>query len=649
MIRRSRPVNGKRFSYRQLVLVLLAPMLATVLALAMTVLSQPRVAGLTTELLVLERWGLHLDGLQDRMLLAESAVRAFRLTGAADSSLLEPFDTARSEVPQMLEALRADGEEFDRLRRFTDALSGLVAERLRTLEALRDAPEAGSSAERAVARMGVTFSQRLSEQVTAGDRTLAALVATRESQLVGLARSQRYAWLLVPAGLVVTLAVAVRLVRRGNRSIQVLTRNILNLVEGRELEPYAPDGSQLEELAAALEQTSRMLESREAQRLAAQREAQRANEAKTGFLSRMSHELRTPLTAVLGFAELLDMDDLTDEQRDSVRHITVAGRHLLMLINEVLDISRIESGDLAVSVEPVELGEVMASALALMRPMAEERGIRLPEACGQGVFVRADRQRTTQVLLNLLSNAVKYNRPSGDIHVTCEVVDGTVRISVTDTGMGISPELLPRVFAAFDRLGAEQTGVEGTGVGLLLSKGLVEAMEGRLTLESVAGVGSTFTVELPQARQPAQPAVSPQPAPVAGTQEVRVVKVLYVEDNAANLDLVARFLQQMSGVELITTMQGSLAFDLARLHKPNLILLDLHLPDLDGETVLRRLRADPETAGVRIAMLTADATPGQERRLLALGADDYLTKPLDFGRLAEVIRSGEPMAPVTPA
>ena len=374
----------------------------------------------------------------------------------------------------------------------------------------------------------------------------------------------------------------------------------------------------------------------------AKQEAERANQAKSEFLSRMSHELRTPLNAILGFGQLLRLDDLTQGQRESVDQILRGGRHLLGLINEVLEISRIETGSLAISSEAVNLAELLTETLELIRPLAAERDIRIqpPSAGDCPWIVQADRQRLRQVLLNLASNAVKYNHHGGRIAFACQPADGRVRILVHDTGPGIPADKLPRLFTPFDRLGAEQTDIQGTGMGLALSKRLTEAMGGTLTAHSVHGQGSTFTVELAQAEDPlaryqrkAPTQSTPQRHPGDGPERT----VLYVEDNPSNLRLVQRVLSERGDVRLVTATRGDAVQDLVRQHLPDLVLLDLHLPDLGGQEVLRRLHADPQTAPVPVVVVSADATAGQIQRLLAAGAADYLTKPLDVDRFLEVV------------
>ena len=368
-------------------------------------------------------------------------------------------------------------------------------------------------------------------------------------------------------------------------------------------------------------------------------EAERANRAKSEFLSRMSHELRTPMNSILGFAQLLERGALAPSQQRHVHHILTAGRHLLRLINEVLDIARIEAGRQQLSLEPVRLGVVMQEALALARPLAAEARVRLVEgdAPAADLFVRADRQRLTQVLLNLLSNAVKYNRAEGEVRVGWEPLPdedggpGGVRVRVEDTGPGIPAEKRDQLFVPFARLGAEYTEVEGTGLGLALSRRLVEAMGGELVLERSGAGGSSFAVDLRVSRDPVQALqirIEPR-APAGAAAPHAPVTLLYVEDNLANLSLVETILDLRPGWRAIPALQGRLGAELAREHAPDVVLLDLHLPDVQGDEVLRRLRADPRTARIPVVMISADATPRTIDRLRAEGADAYLTKPLD--------------------
>jgi len=399
---------------------------------------------------------------------------------------------------------------------------------------------------------------------------------------------------------------------------------------------YGASGAPESIVGHALDITARK-ETEEALRLA-KREADAANQAKNEFLSRMSHELRTPLNAVLGFGQLLELDDLSEEHRASVGHIVRAGRHLLELINEILDISRIEAGQFAVSLEPVPLHEVAREAAALIRPLAVELGVRVECLVADDGYVLADRKRLEQVLLNLGSNAVKYNRAGGSVWITATAAaDGRRRILVADTGPGIDPTMIPRLFRPFERLSTAPTAVEGTGLGLALSKRLVDAMGGTIGVDSRPGEGSTFWVELPLAVvPPARPRREARKHLEARGSDARLT-VLYIEDNLPNLELIQGVLTHRPAVRLISAMQGQLGLDLAREHRPGLILLDLHLPDLPGDEVLRRLRADPRTRGIPVVVISADVTPGQIDRMLGAGVAAYLTKPIDVRRLIELV------------
>jgi signal transduction histidine kinase/CheY-like chemotaxis protein len=378
-----------------------------------------------------------------------------------------------------------------------------------------------------------------------------------------------------------------------------------------------------------------------AQAREAQVMAEAANRAKSEFLSRMSHELRTPLNAILGFSQLLELNPLTDEQRECVAQINRGGKHLLGLINEVLDIARIEAGRMELSPEPVGIVDVCHEILDLVRPLGAHRGIQfhIDLAGLNGSCVRADNQKLKQVLLNLFSNAVKYNRDGGQVRLSpAEAAPGRLGLAVSDTGPGIPAEKLGRLFVPFDRLGAEQTGVEGSGLGLALSKSLIELMGGTLTVTSAVGQGSRFCIELAHVEAPVElPGVggAAVPAPTAGSAAVRTV--LYIEDNLDNLRLVQCILAHRPGIHLLTAMQGSLGADLAREHQPDLIFLDVHLPDQSGSQLLRQLQAAEQTRRIPVVVVSADATARQIERLRAAGARDYLTKPINVPRFLEIV------------
>jgi CheY-like chemotaxis protein len=322
----------------------------------------------------------------------------------------------------------------------------------------------------------------------------------------------------------------------------------------------------------------------------------------------------------------------------------------------VLDIAAIEAGRLTLSLEPVDLADVAAETVSLIRPLADQHHIALAGpnvTCGTHVL--GDRQRLKQVLLNLLSNAVKHNREGGSVHLDCEPAPGErLRIKVTDTGQGIPSDAIERLFVPFERV-ADERGIEGTGLGLPLSKRLAEVMGGTLELASTPQQGSTFWIELPLAEAPVQQAerqLDGEPAPAA-EQADRTgpeLTVLYIEDNLSNLQLVERVLGRRPGVRLISAMRPQLGLDLAGQHHPDLILLDLHLPDMPGEAVLRRLWSSPATADIPVAILSADARPVLIERLLGEGFREFLTKPLDVKELLGLVDTiaAEREQPVSP-
>jgi len=360
----------------------------------------------------------------------------------------------------------------------------------------------------------------------------------------------------------------------------------------------------------------------------------------------MSHELRTPMNAILGFSQLLQSDPehpLADIQRDSVQEILHAGRHLLELINEVLDLARIESGKFTVSQEPVPLMPLIADCLALIRPQAEARSIGIVEAGrGCGEYVLADRVRLKQVLLNLLSNAVTYNRAQGTLSVVCMRQGDAIQIRVSDTGAGLSAEQQTRLFVAFERLDADQSAVEGAGIGLALSKRLVELMHGEIGVESTPGSGSTFWVRLPiadghtEAPHDANAAASDDQVGSSGSH--RQWNVLCIEDNPANLRLIERILSRRDDIHLLTAVAPGLGLELAAAHRPALILLDINLPDMDGYDVMKCLREDPATHDIPVVAISANAMPKDLARGKAAGFVDYLTKPLDIDQLLRTVQ-----------
>jgi signal transduction histidine kinase/ActR/RegA family two-component response regulator len=372
--------------------------------------------------------------------------------------------------------------------------------------------------------------------------------------------------------------------------------------------------------------------------------AEKANRAKTDFLSSMSHELRTPLNAILGFAQLMESGSPapTPAQKRNLDQILKGGWYLLELINEVLDLALIESGNVILSQEPVSLGEVMLECRAMIEPQAHQRGIELTfPRFDIPCFVNADRTRVKQVLINLLFNAIKYNKPGGAVVVECAVTrPDWIRISVRDTGAGLGAEQLAQLFQPFNRLGKEAGVEEGTGIGLVVTKRLVELMGGEIGVESTVGSGSVFWVQLsltgaPQLVGPeAEQALAARPQVPDGTP---LRTVLYVEDNPANLELVEQLIGRHSGLRLLSAADGNLGIEFARIHQPDVILMDINLPGINGIEAMKILRADPSTAHIPIIALSANAVPRDITRALEAGFFNYLTKPIKVNEFMDAL------------
>jgi PAS domain S-box-containing protein len=379
----------------------------------------------------------------------------------------------------------------------------------------------------------------------------------------------------------------------------------------------------------------------------AREQAELASRAKSEFLSRMSHELRTPLNAILGFTQLMELENVAPSLAESVHHISQAGKHLLSLINEVLDISRIDAGRFALALEPIDVRAFLNEALERIRNFAQRHNVtaalQVSENEAPPFQVLADRQRLHQVVFNLLSNAVKYNRPGGHVDVSYRADGPNVRIAVADTGRGIEPDKLARLFLPFERLGAESTDVEGAGIGLALSRGIVNALQGELKVESRAGEGSTFWVTLPQAGDQAVSAeeikavIAPIPPAPAKTAAYARHTLLYIEDQDLNLRLVERVLNPLPQYRLLTALQGGAGLNLAREQLPDLILLDLNLPDMTGDEVLHQLKSDPKVRHIPVIMVSADVMGDRIQHLLRLGASGYLTKPYKLEQFLKTI------------
>jgi len=434
------------------------------------------------------------------------------------------------------------------------------------------------------------------------------------------------------------------------RPLQRLTRRVESMHAADDLKQKIElDGpEEFRILARAFNtMTDRLLQSVEAQGA-----AEAASQAKSEFLSSMSHELRTPMNAILGFGQLLDGDPdqpLSEDQKESVHQILRSGEHLLELINEVLDLSKVEAGKLSLSIEPVEPGLVIGECITLIQPMAKKRSIRITDRTTD-IFlpaVRVDRTRFRQSLLNLMSNAVKYNRESGSITLDAAFTDGDkVRFNISDTGVGISAVDHDRVFEAFSRVTSPETEIEGTGIGLTITKRLIELMDGDVGFTSTEGEGSTFWIEVPvdaggaprsDMGVPSVMAVVDAGASAAAANGDAPFVVLYVEDNPANLKLMETILRRIAGVKLLSAHTAELGIEVALNKNPDLILMDINLPGMDGFEALDRLKTDAATAHMPVVAVSANAMPRDIERGREAGFVDYLTKPIRIPQIKDLL------------
>jgi PAS domain S-box-containing protein len=372
--------------------------------------------------------------------------------------------------------------------------------------------------------------------------------------------------------------------------------------------------------------------------------AEKANLAKSDFLSSMSHELRTPLSAILGFAQLMESGSPlpTISQKRSIDQILHAGWYLLDLINEILDLALIESGRLSLSLEPISLAEVMHECQAMIEPQAQKRDISVAFPQFEiPYFVQADRTRVKQVLINLLSNAIKYNKVGGTVVVDCIAsTPGRTRICVKDSGEGLPPDKLTQLFQPFNRLGQEANAEEGTGIGLVVAKRLIELMEGVIGAESTVGKGSVFWIEMNLTPEPQPAADSAEPTAVAQAQikaDAQLRTLLYVEDNPANLMLVEDLIARRADIRLLSARDGNRGVEIARASRPDVILMDINLPGISGIRALRILAEDPATAHIPVIALSANAIPRDIEKGLEAGFFRYLTKPIKVNEFMDTL------------
>jgi signal transduction histidine kinase/CheY-like chemotaxis protein len=526
--------------------------------------------------------------------------------------------------------------------------------------------------------VGTKASAAFLEQTSVADEGTYEIVTSRGVPIFGgYSRSSRTGWMIsfaAPTSVVTTslrqallinVALAVLLLFLGvflakviggrvTRSLNALAAPALALGSRQKIEIPPVEIEEVNELGRAIAKAAQLIDARAKERDHAEQSERRmliekqaaddANRAKSEFLALMSHELRTPMNAILGFAQLLDgshFGPTTAKQKEFVAQILFSGNHLLGLINDVLDLSKIEAGKLAVSMECVDLVPLMKSVFATLGQSAAKVEIDLgAQDFGLGMPpVMADRVRLAQILINLGSNAIKYNRPRGTVRISYEHLDGRIRISIVDTGIGIPSERQAELFQPFNRLGAEHRAIEGTGVGLALSRRLIESMGGTIGFSSTPGEGSRFWIDVPVYRSATGEDEAVPTAAVPELPHRSGFSVLYVEDNPANLALVRNVLATLTDVDVIEATNGTMGIAMAKQHRPDIVVLDINLPDMSGYDLLQQLKRMPELAGTPILALSASALPREIKRGLQAGFFRYLTKPLDMNKFLGAIDS----------
>jgi signal transduction histidine kinase/CheY-like chemotaxis protein len=583
-----------------------------------------------------------IQTLQTLLLEASTGVRDFLLTG--NRQFLSGYESARQSMPQLLSSLEHNLDDKSQ-QHLLEVIHPLVQKNLDDLAVLasHSEDEADEALIRKFSSQGAALNQLRAHLNQMSLRESTIVNQDKKEVIYERKRNLRITLMAVIAGVVGSLIGVWLFTQTIVARVKTIRDSAVHLVKGEPLALPSISRDELGELTSELEHASQLLTQSAHEAHLARVEAEEASAAKSNFLSRTSHELRTPLNAILGFAQILENDLPEGRQKDSATLIHNAGQHLLKLINEVLDISRIESGDIAMSMEVIALNTLLEEAYHYLKPLEKVRDITIETHFEPGLSVRADRQRLLQVILNLLANALKYGPENTSVVFKAYRQQGQVRVDVQDQGQGIPTALRSRLFTPFDRLGAERTVTEGTGLGLVLSKQLMDAMGGQI---GVAEDKSLFWISLPEAILEAK--MSPlktedktdKPTALSTTTVSQAVKrhVLYVEDNHSNQALIEAIMSKHRHLKLhlAASIQETMLW--LRDMQPDLLLLDINLPDGSGETLIQHIhssRADLQQ--IPIVILSADALPETIQRLNALGITHYFTKPLNVAAFNQLI------------
>jgi signal transduction histidine kinase/ActR/RegA family two-component response regulator len=585
-----------------------------------------------------------VDGFLSSLKDAETGTRSYLLTG--DEDFLKPYLAMRDHLSDSLKELRqrtllpSAQKHLDTLKPLTEAK---LAELARVIELRRNH---GLTTALAIERSGT--GKQLMDSIRAEVVSVLQLeqgtLAQREAEFQS---SMRHLFSIIVATSLLALLLALAFAYLLYREIQQRLEHLVHIETRHLLEIQEQTNTKLEQANASLRDQEKKIAVKNKELEDAKIVAEKANLAKSEFLASMSHELRTPLNAVLGFAQLMESAKAPPSaaQQQSIGQILKAGRHLLSLINEILDLAKIESGKTTISQEPMSLAEVLDECQSMIYPLAEQRGIQVTfPSLDQPVDVVGDPTAIKQVMINLLSNAIKYNRANGTVSVHCEMSGADrLRTSITDTGAGLAPKQVAQLFQPFNRLGRESGPEEGTGIGLIVTKQLVELMGGIVGVESRVGVGSVFWFELAVATTSKRALGGAaeirlnKPGPVAAKMNWAERTVLYVEDNPSNLALVEELIGRRNDLKLLLASSGHLGVQSARTNLPDIILMDINLPDISGYDAMAILRNDPATAHIPVMALSARAIPRDIEKGIKAGFCRYMTKPINVIELLEAL------------
>lgn len=620
------------------IVVIALPLAVLLASLASLYLREQQAVFLENKLRLALQNQRDIQTVHTQLVEASTGVRDYLLTG--QKNFLNIYYDAERKLPIILHSLHAQLEDDGQKKRLT-VITTLAKKNLAELKILAK-NELDTATDELIEQFrsqGRTL-DRLRTEIEIMNTREAVLVAQDQVE-VNQGRQRNIVLTLVAAiaGILGALAGAWLFSNTIVKRVRLLRDSAAHLARGEALALPSSSRDELGQLSEELDHAAQLLSKSTNDAHQARHEAEVASASKTMFLSRTSHELRTPLNAILGFAQLLENDLPQGKQRDSVTLIKNAGEHLLKLINEVLDIARIESGDLTLVLSPVEIAPLLNEAIQFISPLGKIRDIEIQSDYPQGLTALADRQKLMQVVLNLLSNALKYGPANSTVNVSAYIKDDRAIIEVLDAGIGIPKHLKARVFTPFDRLGAEQTKTEGTGLGLALSRQIMTSMHGSV---HVADDKSLFWLTLPATKTVTKDKKASPSHPLDTIQSLaNKHKILYVEDNASNLALVEAIISRHKSLRLYSVKTVWQAMRFLNEITPEIILLDLHLPDGTGEDLVIKLKSDQRYAHTPIIMVSADALPETIARLKAAGATDYFTKPLDISafnqRLKELI------------